>query len=1256
MKKILLLLIATLLFSSTQKVSVQLDWKHQFEYAGFYAAIEQGYYKDIALHVELREFHDDINPSDDVVQAKATFGVSSSSLILDKLQHKPVTLLASYFKQNALVLVTSAEIKDIKELKNKKIMAAEYELDHTSLGVMLKENGLSKNDYTLVKHEFNLDKFINGEVDAISIFLSNQTYELNKKNIHYDIFNPADYGIYSYDVELFTSVDFAKRNPKLVKEFVEATNKGWKYAFAHKKEIVDLIYDKYTKRKSKKSLLYEANETQKLFKTNIFKIGAVVPELVELNAIIYEKLGLVKKDSDLKSLLSDYIFDNNNFDNKNLNLTKKEKDFIAKHPVLKVGNDKHWPPFDFYENNQAKGFNVDYMKEISKLTGFKFEFVQDKNWKDLTAQLKNKQIDILTALDRTDTNNKFATFSDNILVTFETMITKDDYAHTLDSYQDLYGKKVGIIRGYDLEDEIKNKHTQINMILFDNPVDALHALSDEKIDVFIENSSVALYLIKKYFLSNLKLGASPKFPNLVNGDNISIVSRKDYPELASIIQKALDNISDKTKHDLQAKWMGKIKNIQNKPIQFTAKENDYINQNNIIKIANEMDWAPFDYNEFAKPMGMSIDYIKLLFSKAGLKYEFINGYTWVELLELYKEKKIDVMPAFYKSEERKKNTLFTTSYYQAELSIFSLESSSLRSKEDLSGKRIGIEKNDASVSLVQEYLKDSQIVELSTTARLIMHLIEGKLDAIVCNPLLLKHYTGQNYTSDFHIVDFVEMSAKDSRDISLHVGVRKDLDTLYGILQKTISSLNEEELKELDNTWIKDNTKNKLSLTQNELDYLKTKKKITMCIDPSWMPFEKFEEGKHIGLTADYFKIFQEAINIPIQVIKTDTWDESLELAKARECDILSLAMVTPERNKYMNFTTPYLNIPLVLSTKSNIPFISDFNSISNETLGIPSGYAFAEILKKKYPNLNIVKVKSTKDGLEKVRQGELFGYIGTLASAGYLLQKEFVGELKIAGKFDENWELGVAVRNDDIVLLNIFEKLVKSITPSKHREILNKWVSIKYEKGIDHTLVYQVLSVSLIILLIILFWNRKLNLLNKKLNIAKEKAEEATQTKANFLANMSHEIRTPMNSILSMSFLVKQSKLTAIQDEYINSIQKASNNLLKLLNDILDYSKIEAKRLELNKTNFSLVEVLDNISNILQIKADEKDLKFSISYDKTETMGLKGDAQRLSQILTNLLSNAIKFTQEGEISLVVHQVSNDRFKFTIKDTGIGLT
>lgn len=258
---------------------------------------------------------------------------------------------------------------------------------------------------------------------------------------------------------------------------------------------------------------------------------------------------------------------------------------------------------------------------------------------------------------------------------------------------------------------------------------------------------------------------------------------------------------------------------------------------------------------------------------------------------------------------------------------------------------------------------------------------------------------------------------------------------------------------------------NKFYLTPIEQEYLKKKKVINMCVDPDWMPFEKIENGQHIGMAADYFNIIKEKTNLDIELIKTTSWSESLDFTKQRKCDILSFLMTTPERKKYLDFTTAYFKAPIVMATKSDVPFINDFNSLKEKKLGLPKGYAFIEVLRVDYPDLTIVEVDNIDDGLKKVVQGEIYGYIGTLATIGYSFQKKFTGELKISGKFDGTWDFSVGVRNDDPILLNIFQKAVNSIDKESEQKILNKWLSINYVKETDYSLLLKTIGGFVLIL-----------------------------------------------------------------------------------------------------------------------------------------------------------------------------------------------
>ena len=229
-----------------------------------------------------------------------------------------------------------------------------------------------------------------------------------------------------------------------------------------------------------------------------------------------------------------------------------------------------------------------------------------------------------------------------------------------------------------------------------------------------------------------------------------------------------------------------------------------------------------------------------------------------------------------------------------------------------------------------------------------------------------------------------------------------------------------------------------------EKEYLEKKQEIKMCIDPNWMPFEKIVDGKHIGISSDYIEIMKQVIKKDILLIKTKTWAESLEMAKSRKCDILSLVMPTPERRKLYNFTKPYLKVPLVVVSRNKELFVDDVSQLEKK-LGIVKGYAYGEILRSKYPNMQIVDVENVKDGLDKVNKDEIYGFIGTLASTGYEIQNNYIGYLKIIGKFDESWDLGVGVRNDEPILKDIFDKAINTISEDQHQHILNKWLVVKF-------------------------------------------------------------------------------------------------------------------------------------------------------------------------------------------------------------------
>lgn len=874
--------------SSLEKVSLQLNWKYQFEFAGFIAAKEKGFYDDVGLDVDILEYENGINVVDNVLLQEVQYGLYNSDILSKDKKILPSHLMATYFNQSPHVLAVSKEIKTPNDLVGKKIMLSQDELQNTNLGLMLTHFYVTNKNTSLIKPSFNINDFIKNNVDAISIYRTNELFHLNKLNAEYNIIDPADYNYASSAVNLFSSAREWRQHPERTKKFTEASNRGWEYALSHQQEIINIIYNKYSQEKSIEALTYEAIEVQKIMSLNS-PIGAI----------------------------------------NNANL------------------DKHL--------NQLK--------------------------------------------------------------------------------------RAGLIN------------------------------DDQKLPIISEHSS---------------------------------------------------------------------------------------------------------------------------------------------------------------------------------------------------------------------------------------------------------------------------------------------------------------------------------SFTQQQLNYLHAKKEITMCVDPDWMPFEKISKGKHVGIAADVFSSFQKKLPIPIRLIETRNWTESLAKAKSRDCDILSLASSTDSRKEYMDFTSPYINLPVVLATKNNTIFIDNIAEVKDKKLGIVKGYSIADFLHKRIPDINIVEVKSVTDGLERVESGELFGFIDNLMTIAYAIQHDFTHSLKVSARLQEQINLAVSTRNDDTQLHAIFQILVNDINEIQMQSFYNNWVTVKEESSFDYRILWLLFSVAIFAILASIVSLKRLNsaLMNQRqqaeqeserfkvlfeqssnalllihdgifidcnekafrmlgydskeeliikdpikdispkyqpdgelslnkcvestetcfrdgfcqfewLHIkkdnseilidvtltrldyqdkrvlhvtwrdlteqkeyesalieAKDHARQANEAKSAFLANMSHELRTPMHGILSFAKIGLKKVTSATKEEltrYFSNIQISGERLMPLLDNLLDLSKIEAGKMSLNFEKGDLASLFDACQLEQKQRLLDLKLKLNIIQPKQKLITYF-DKARISQVVTNLLSNAIKFSPENTtITASISQNTESEIVFSIEDEGVGI-
>lgn len=526
-------------------------------------------------------------------------------------------------------------------------------------------------------------------------------------------------------------------------------------------------------------------------------------------------------------------------------------------------------------------------------------------------------------------------------------------------------------------------------------------------------------------------------------------------------------------------------------LSLTPEEIEFLESHPVLRVHAEANWPPFNFIEYGQPKGFVNDYIGMLQEVSGLKFQFVTGHTWDEYIQMLKNHEIDLISNMTITPERKKTTLFTEqSVVEVAVGLLSTtEYSHVNDIESIRDNRLvlGVVKGFYHEELIKRHYPEVVLLLANDIPDLIKLVSEGKADIGLSAYAVFSFYLNREQNTDL-----------DSRIIlkhSLfypspeHIGIHKEDTPLKSILDKAMKLINQDQLESLQKKWpVAIEQQPKIAnegrqWSENEKDYFTNKKVINMCVDPNWMPLEAIENGRHVGMAADYINRIQQQLGVPIQLVKTENWSESIALAKSRQCDILSMAMDTPERRKYLSFTDPYLTIPLVLAARQDALFIADMSSATGKRLGVVKEYAFSELLKITYPQLTFVEVESVKKGLELVERGELFGFIDGLSIIGYELQRNHP-ELKIVGKFDESWYLGIGVRNDAPVLLNALNNAIKSIPSQTLQDITNKWISVRYEKAANFSDLSKYLPFVILALSILFYRQFILKKYNKKLEM----------------------------------------------------------------------------------------------------------------------------------------------------------------------------
>ncbi len=292
--------------SQPEEVILQLRWFHQFQFAGYYAAVEKGFYREAGLNVQIQEGGNQKDTIGELLSDRAQYGVSNSEILLHRLKKKPLVVLAAIFQHSPLVIVSRKEtgLTSPQALIGKRVKMTRDSRD-IELHAMFLNEGVSLDDIQLLNGASAHDQYFNQSIQALAAYITNEAYLYKQRGIPYTVIHPRTYGIDFYGDCLFTSEKELKNHPDRVKNFREATLKGWTYAMNHTDEIIELIQNRYNSRKTKDHLRFEADKMRQLILPNLVNIGHMNPGRWQHIAETFKRFKMIDENYSLDGFIYD---------------------------------------------------------------------------------------------------------------------------------------------------------------------------------------------------------------------------------------------------------------------------------------------------------------------------------------------------------------------------------------------------------------------------------------------------------------------------------------------------------------------------------------------------------------------------------------------------------------------------------------------------------------------------------------------------------------------------------------------------------------------------------------------------------------------------------------------------------------------------------------------------------------------------------------------------------------------------------------
>ncbi|MGL1861747.1 MAG: transporter substrate-binding domain-containing protein [Pseudodesulfovibrio sp.] len=735
-------------------------------------------------------------------------------------------------------------------------------------------------------------------------------------------------------------------------------------------------------------------------------------------------------------------------------LTKQEAAWLRVHPTIRIANETDWPPYDFVQDGKPAGWSVDFIKLVAAKVGINIEWVNGYAWKELVQMGKDRKLDVIQCISKTSEREQFFEFTPSYHTSSVVIFTRPEHS-SIKNIGDLKGMKVAVINGFTQQKHLTKHHPDIEQIEVDSALEGLTSVSLSKADAYIDRQTVCQYYIKENNIPGVVFASLTGVPEFdVKKMNASV--RKDWPELAAILNKGIAAVTPAEVNKLNSEWFG-MEDDGSSGVTLTSKEKSWITQHPVIRIGATPDWPPFEFKQGDKHAGLAADILRLAAERTGLKLD-IQFNAWGDILKGLKEKTLDVCPGIVKNPQREEFINFTDVIFISQIAIWVKKTTQdIASFEDLEGRTVAVEEGYASHDLLAKKYPKIKLLLVTSPIDCIRAVSSGKADAYLGNQASTSYMMNQNVITNLKPVAYYDEGL-----FKIRMGARKDWPLLIEILNKGLASVSIKEKNDILAQYISNEEPavNKVVLTDDEKQWIADHKDIRLGVDPSWAPFECFQGVTYSGLSAEHVKLLAKDTGLTFAPPPILNWTEVIRLAKEQKLDVLPAVTRTPEREKHLSFSKSYGKFPIVIYQRTNDIPVTGMDDLDGKSVAVVSGYAIEEFLNENHSDILVEPFRTLDKALMALSTDRVDALAGNIVAVEHTKQTHSLFNVVPTIKTPYVQELHFGVREDWGTLVRIIDKWLATVDAATEARMARdagvnldtEFVAEAVEKSIDFT------------------------------------------------------------------------------------------------------------------------------------------------------------------------------------------------------------